>query len=541
METKKQENIREDISLSMIEHMAYRMPGGFFIYRADKEETVLYVNDVVLDIYGCATPEEFKELTGYTFRGMVHPDDYESVKTAIREQVAANDKNLDYVEYRIRRGDGRIRWVDDYGRLVHTKEDGDIYYVLLRDITEQRAAREAQFRTEMALEQEKNLSALKSAFLFNVSHDIRTPMNAIMGFTSLAKRHREDPERLREYLDKVEESSHYLLALIDDLLEMGEIDCGHVEIKAESCSLEDQIRITLDMFRPQIEEKRLTLETDIQLPQTEVILDALRFRRVMGNLLSNAVKFTHQGSVRISARQKTVSNSGYARYEISVSDTGIGMTEEFMQRMYEAFERKETSTKTGYFGTGLGLTITKRLLDLMGGSISAVSKKGKGTSFQIELPLKMAAHRPTIPAHSTEAQEMQASRKRRILQVEDIDVNRMLVEAVLTEAGFLVESVPDGCDAVEIIRNHPPGYYDLVLMDIQMPVMNGYEATRTIRAMNREDTADLPIIALSANAREQDRRMSMECGMNAHVAKPFEIPQLIAAVNRYIEDRKGRI
>ena len=673
-----------ETDLPILENITDKMPGGFFIYRADEKEELLYVNDVMLEIFGCETLDEFKILTGNTFQGIVHPDDLENVQASIKEQIATHDKKIDYVEYRIIRKDGGIRWVDDFGRFTHTKNYGDVFYVFIRDITEMHLARvESQRREkvieglsigfnsiyllnldtgtmrpyrlstgnfkrltqelgltdkekiswrdilplyaeryvlpedkaiylkeiavervrerlqvessytvtyrrksidekilytemliarveeenftrhvvmgyrditehfnqmrrelaekmnmEMELEREKHANEVKSSFLFNISHDIRTPMNAIMGFTELAKNHIKDPVKLTNYLKKVDEANHHLISLIDDLLEMSRIDYGRIELKSEPCNLQQQINTVLDMFRPQIDEKQLHLDEDLNLPNVEVFLDAVRFRRVMGNLLGNAVKFTPaKGTIKISAKRKQISDSGYARYQFSISDTGVGMTDDFMKKMYDAFERENNSTKTGYIGTGLGLSITKKLLDVMGGSVSVKSKKDEGSTFTIDLPLKLVEHTPQnetveeskIPKHSGEY---------RILLVEDIEVNRLLAETILTESGFLVESVPDGSDAVEIIKSRPVWYYDLVLMDIQMPVMNGYEATRSIRALNREDTNILPIIALSANAREEDKKMSLESGMNFHVAKPFDIAHLLATIDEYISNSK---
>ena len=671
--------------LPILDHLTERMPGGFFIYRADDKEELLYANDVMLEIFGCKNLDEFKTLTGYTFQGIVHPDDLDAVQASIKHQIATHDKKIDYVEYRIIRKDGTIRWVDDFGRFTHTKNYGDVFYVFIRDITEMHIAREENQRREkviaglsigfssiyllnldtgtmrpyrlknenfrkltdelglndkekfsfkeilplyaaryvlpedkelylkeieierlrerlkaessytvtyrckdnddkiiytemflarveeenftrhvvmgyrdvtqhftqarrelaekmnmeMELEREKRANEIKSSFLFNISHDIRTPMNAIMGFTELAKLHLNDSERVKNYLKKVDEANRHLIALIDDLLEMSRIDYGRLEIKSEPCNLSEQINTVLDMFRPQIEEKQIRLEENLDLPPDEVFVDALRFRRVMGNILGNAVKFTPaKGTITISARRKQISDSGYARYQFSISDTGVGITEEFMKKMYDAFERENSSTKTGYIGTGLGLSITKKLLDVMGGSISVKSKKGEGSTFTVDLPLKLVEHTPSgeiieeskIPKHSGE---------HRILLVEDIEINRMLAETILTESGFLVESVPDGSDAVEIIKSRPIWYYDLVLMDIQMPVMNGYEATRAIRALGREDTNILPIIALSANAREEDKKMSLESGMNFHVAKPFDIAHLLSTIDEYLSTDKG--
>ena len=678
--------------LPVIKWVAEQIPGGFFIYRADDSQEMLYVNSAMLRIFGCETLEEFKTLTGYTFRGLVHPDDFDAVQKSIDGQIADEDnENLDYVEYRIIRKDGSVRWVDDYGHFADLPGYGKVYYVFIGDITEKHLALEenklgaqvisglsldftsiylldldggamrpyrlqnkyindianemtggagesadwrsvlpvyaeryvipedrelylrevseerikerlrteqsytvnyrckmpdreliymsmsivriddggdnersrravmgyrdvteetllvqrelaAHLKTEMDLEREKHANEIKSGFLFNISHDIRTPMNAIMGFSDLAKRHIGEPDKIRDYLDKVDDSSRQLLALIDDMLEMSKIEYGRIELKARPCDLSEQIDMVLELFRAQIEEKRLTLTKRLELPEDKVLADSHRFRRILSNLVSNAVKFTPGGGrIEIGARQKQVSESGYARYEFTVSDNGVGMSEDFMRRMYDAFEREESSTKAGTVGTGLGLTITKSLLNVMGGSISVQSKKGEGTTFTVDVPLKLAASASgpsEYDVFDTDEEDYRAKGEHRILLVEDIEINRMLAETVLEEAGFLVESVTDGCDAVEIITNHPQWYYDLVLMDIQMPVMNGYEATRAIRAIGRRDTATLPIIALSANARDEDRRLSMESGMNNHIAKPFDIAHLISTVNEHIAQRE---
>ncbi|MBQ9493900.1 MAG: response regulator [Oscillibacter sp.] len=668
--------------LSNVEQVVSQMPGGFFVYRADETEKILYVNEVMLDIFGCDTPEEFRTLTGGTFRGLIYPDDRKEVELSITQQVSESKRKLDHVEYRITRKDGAVRWVDDYGRLVRTQDHGDVYFVLIRDITELHEARTENVRRaevieglsvdfksiylvnletgvmrpyrmrseyflaisaelggtgreanwgdilplyaeryvlpedrerylreisvetirrrllsepsytvdyrcrdaadehgtvymqmsvvtipnagtvrrvvvgyrdvteqtlrvqrelsekmsmELELQREKNANEVKSAFFFNLSHDIRTPMNAIMGFTDLAKSHVHDAGKLKDFLAKVDQSSRHLLSLIDDLLEMGRLDAGSTVLRSEACDLREQLSMTVNMFRVQAERKRISLEERFDLPDDPVLLDAGRFRRVMGNLLDNAVKFTPQGgSVAVTARRKQVSESGYARYEFTVSDTGIGMSKAFMERMYQEFEREESSTKSGYIGTGLGLSITKHLLDVMGGSISARSEKGRGSTFTVDLPLKLVNHASAPVTETPGEAGRPAGEGARILLVEDIEINRLLAETILEDSGFVVESVPDGCDAVEAFGSHPAGYYDLILMDIQMPVMNGYEATRAIRAMKREDAKGIPIIALSANAREEDKRMSLQSGMNHHIAKPFDVASLISAVNEHI-------
>ena len=531
---KKDHFILSEETLPIVEQLADCMPGGFFIYKADSSEEILYANKPVMDIFGCSDYDEFRRITGNTFRGMIHPDDLEEVERSISEQISGNSSNLDYVEYRIIRTDGIIRYVDDYGHFVHSDDYGDLYYVFINDATDKRLAEK--------LERERQVNSAKMNFLFNISHDIRTPMNSIMGFTALAKSHINDPELLADYLDKVDTSNRHMISLIDDILEMSSIESGRISIKTDVCSLSAQISAVVGMVLPQAKVKHISVESDINIPDDPVCVDSARFRRVLSNLMSNAVKFTGEGGfVRISASVSEVTPSGHNVYEIKVSDNGIGMSEEFLSRIFRVFERERSSTETGYPGTGLGLSITKSLLDLMGGSISVVSKKGEGSEFTVKLPLKTAekdAWAGKSP-DSLGSADISRNNGRRILIAEDIEINRMLAETVLRKYGFAAESAVDGCEAVDAVRDHPEGYYDLVLMDIQMPKMNGYEAARAIRALGSEYAEKLPIIALSANAGAEDRRMSIESGMDSHIAKPFEIANLIMTVTEYIDRRKN--
>ncbi len=526
----------------MLKWVAEQVPGGFFVYSAKEPFELFYVNSAVLDIYGCENLDEFKELTGYTFRGMVYPDDFAAIQESIEEQIADPDNDhLDHVEYRITRRDGEIRWIDDYGHFATFPEHGDAFYVFISDITERRLIQEEKLRMEIELEKEKQASEVKATFLFNISHDILTPLNSIMGFTDLARRHINEPELLKNYLAKVDESSRQMLDLVNNLLDMSKITYGKTQLRTEICDLEEQVLVVLHAFKSAAEAKNISLENVLNLPRELVYTDDVNLRKILSGLIDNAIKFTPPGGhVKVSARKKKISeDAGYVRCEFVISDDGVGMTEEFMKRMYETFEREETSTKTGHISAGLGLAITKKLLDAMGGSIEAVSKKGEGTTFTVGLPFKIAREGDD----KNEVEEIKAvaaddNYNRRILLVDDIELNRMLAETILEESGFSVETVADGIEAVEAFSKHPPGYYDLVLMDIQMPIMNGYEATRAIRALDRPDAKVLPIIALSANSRDEDKRMSMESGMNYHIAKPFDVVQLIAAVNKYIAARK---
>ena len=519
-----------------------QIPGGFFIYQDDALQEIIYVNRALLSIFGCDTLEEFKTLTGNTFRGLVHPDDFDFIQSSIDKQIEADaNGKLDYVEYRIIRKDGEIRWVDDYGHHTTMPGYGKVYFVFITDVTEKHRMQVDKMRIELEFAREKQHNEVKSGFLFNMSHDIRTPMNAIVGFSALAKRHINEPELLTGYLDKTITSGQLMLTLLDDMLEMNKLEGGLVHLNLEPTDLREQISAVTDMFRLESEKKLVVLKEDIDLPDEKVLVDQNRFCRIIGNLISNAIKFTPSGGiVCLTAKQKQPETDGTALYEFQVSDNGVGISEEFLDKVFDSFERENTSTQTGAAGTGLGLSIVKSLLILMGGTITAESKKGKGSVFTVTLPLKVVKDTEAAENDNTEVTPEAApdTGKHRVLIVEDVEINREIVETLLEEYGFLTESVPDGHYAVEAVKNHPAWYYDLVLMDIQMPVMNGYDAARAIRAIPRVDIPSLPIIALSANSREEDKRMSLESGMNSHVAKPFDIDPLINTINEHIAERK---
>ena len=369
-----------------------------------------------------------------------------------------------------------------------------------------------------------------------MSHDIRTPMNAIIGFTTVARKYMDRPEELERCLSKIDVSSSYLLDLINDVLDMSQIESGHLKLEKRPCSLKEQLGSVIEMLSSQIADKRICFTDDIRLQNEVVYADPLNFRRIFVNVIGNAIKFTDpKGSVCLTARQKERTAENTCIYEFLVKDTGIGMSEEFMRRMFDTFERESQSVATNYNGTGLGLSISKNLVELMGGTITAESRKGAGTTFSIVLEFEPAEMEKTgvSPEYMSSGVREHSGRKR-ILVAEDNELNREIIQEILTDAGFQVQIVNDGNEAVQAVRKHAAGYYDMVLMDIQMPVMNGYEAAQTIRAMDREDAAVLPIVALSANAMDEDRRKSAQSGMNAHIAKPIDIQELMGTIEEYI-------
>lgn len=391
------------------------------------------------------------------------------------------------------------------------------------------SSREKQMEVEKV--RAENNSRAKSDFLSNMSHDIRTPMNAIVGYTTLAKKERDLPPKIADYLDKIDASSQHLLALINDVLEMSRIESGKLEL----CPVETDLAQTLgevrDLFSTQMEAKGINfvLDTD-QVKNPYVLCDKNRLNRVLLNLISNAYKFTPAGgTVAVSLRQAEDGGENTGRYELRVRDSGIGMSPEFAARIFEAFERERTSTVSGIQGTGLGMTITKRFVDLMGGTIEVHTRQGEGTEFVIGLEFPLA-EAPAVAGMAPDAPAQKAApdfQGRRLLVAEDNEINREIAVMLLEDLGFRVDAARDGKEAVEKVSAARPGDYDAVLMDIHMPGMNGYEATGAIRALPDPGLASIPIVAMTANAFAEDVQAARDAGMNGHIAKPIDVARMV--------------
>ena len=398
-------------------------------------------------------------------------------------------------------------------------------------------------------------SLAKSRFLFNMSHDIRTPMNAIIGYTNLAQKE-EDITKTREYIDKIESSGQHLLALINDILEMSRIESGTIELEFSPTDLRALFDSIRDLFSEQMKQKKLEFQVHSgQVQNRYVWCDRKNLNRVLLNILSNAYKFTPEGG-HITATLSEVGNgeNGYGSYEIRVQDSGIGMSREFADKIFTAFERERTSTDSGVEGTGLGMSITKSIVDLMGGTIEVITSPGSGTTIIIRLKMQIAEEKDVKDAANDQqetedrTEETQTSMTfdftgRRVLLVEDNMVNMEIAKMILSKSGFTVETAENGKIAVDMVASSEPGYYDVVLMDIQMPVMDGYEATRRIRALSNPDLACIPILAMTANAFKEDELAALEAGMQAHIAKPVDIKLLmktLASVLMTAEDQEGK-
>ncbi|NBI08720.1 hybrid sensor histidine kinase/response regulator [Colidextribacter sp. OB.20] len=592
--------------------------------------------------------------------------------------------NLEYLKERFEQGELEV--TADYWGQISTKEQmcvrqsfvmtqddsGDIMVMVVsRDITDQvRAQREQTQALQDALMQAQHANQAKTTFLSNMSHDIRTPMNAIIGFTTIAVSHIDNKDQVRDCLQKVLSSSNHLLSLINDILDMSRIESGKVQIKEQECNISELMHNLVNIIQPQVKAKQLELFIDtFEVVNEDVIADPLKLNQVFINLLSNAVKYTPAGGmVTFRISQKTTFRHGYGDYTFIVKDNGIGMSPEFVKHVFDPFERESTATQSGIQGTGLGMAITKNIVEMMSGTIHVDSTPGRGSVFTVEISLKLqdveknaaqireleglralvvdddlntcdsvskmlqeiglrsewtasgreAVYRarkaeeegdpyrtyiidwqmPELSGVDTARQIRRAVKSdvpiiiltaydwtdieeeargagitafcakpmfmsdlksallsaynliekeeeeeapwtqadfsgKRVLLVDDNELNREIAEAILQEAGFQVEAAPDGTDAVAMMTESPEHYYDVVLMDVQMPIMDGYEATRTIRSMPRRDVKDLPIIAMTANAMEEDKEAALKNGMTAHLAKPLDMGLFISVLQKY--------
>ena len=797
-------------TLSVIEEIGGHMPGGFFIYQAEEPEKLIYVNRAVLDIYGCADMEEFRSFTGFTFKGMVHPDDYLKIADSIVQQIGTSKDRMDYAVYRIIRKDGEVRWVDDYGHFTETKTYGGVYVVFISDITEKVLSQEKHqkdldnmitamasdyrsvyhvdidtddavcYRVDpddpnqtpegvhfpyhdwitqygslyvdeeyregfLAFTDPENIRAAlatkdiiayrylarrdgseyyemlrmagvrhpkdradhivhaigmgftdidvemrdalatnralsealaaaeeankaKTAFLSNMSHEIRTPMNAIIGLDSLALQNETLPAETREYLEKIGESAHHLLGLINDILDMSRIESGRLLIRKEEFSFRNMLEQINTMVMSQCAEKGLHYECRVIGGVSDYYIgDDMKLKQVLINILSNAIKFTDApGDVTLTV-ERTAVFGDHSTVRFRISDTGIGMERAFIPKIFDAFTQEDSSRNNKYGSTGLGMAITKNIVELMNGTISVESEKGVGTEFTVivtlnnsdqkgpvtnyispndlrilvvddeeiaaeharivldevgikadtcydgqtamhMLELQHAKHEPYslvlldwkmpdmdglevakeirklydkettviiltsfnwdeildeaihIGVDSFLAKPLFASnvldefervarknnmslykekkrarlKGRRILMAEDVFINAEIMRQIIMAREAEIDHAENGKLAVDTFAGSPAGYYDAILMDVRMPEMDGLEATAAIRALDRPDAKAIPIIALTANAFDEDVQRSLQVGMNAHLSKPVEPEHLYQTLEELI-------
>ena len=643
-----------------------------YYYNLDTDEGICYRSTAGISSYNEGdTVSSFRGFIDYYIETFVAPDDRADT------QIFLSEENLRE----------RLKTENIISHRFLTNRDGQSYYAMLRvasiDDSEEIHAvgigfanvdeqtREAMAQNQAlvyALNQAQQANISKTTFLSNMSHDIRTPMNAIIGFTTMALRNFENQVQVKDSLEKVLTSGKHLLGLINDILDMSRIESGRVDVQAEDCNLSELVHSLIHIIQPQITAKQQSFQIDaVKIQNEDVLADKLKINQILINLLSNAIKYTQStGKINFTISQHKSDIAGFAKYEFRVKDNGMGMSEEFLKHIFDPFEREATSTKSGIQGTGLGMTITKKMVELMGGTISVTSKKGEGSEFVVTLDLQIVEEANPIPLSNLEGmhalivdddfhtcdsltemlnkigmrsewttsprEAIFRTRKaindsdpfkvyvvdwlmpelngietvrqirrlagesaaiiiltaydytdiideakaagvtgfctkplfpsdlkkalsrvtghveeekadelsetsfngKRVLLVEDIEVNREIAKMVLSEMELAIDEAPDGTDAVEMFKKSPLNYYDAVLMDIQMPTMNGYEATRAIRKLSRADSKTVPIIAMTANAFDEDKNNVLEAGMNDHIAKPLDIPKLLMTLKKYL-------
>ena len=637
------------------------------------------------EIVSCIWTDMFRKMLGYkseedfpnrleSWSDLLHEEDKTYVMKEYWDTVRdySGEKTYD-VRYRLLTKNAGWRWFHAAGRLSRREDGSPVtfvgFFIDIDDEKKMEARLEAQRADlEDALAAAQHANRAKTTFLNNMSHDIRTPMNAIIGFTSLAAAHIDNTEQVKDYLTKIATSSNHLLSLINDVLDMSRIESGKVKIEEKECSIPEILHDLKTIVQADIMSKQLDFYIDtVDVINEHVMCDRLRLNQILLNLLSNAMKFTKPGGmVSVRILQKRNAPEGYADYEFQVKDTGIGMSPEFLKNVFEPFERERASTISGIQGTGLGMAITRNIVDMMGGSVSVESEVGKGSTFTVSLQFKTCSgpvRQETIPellglralvadddfntcssvtkmlsdigmrpdwtTSGKEAvlrvklageqndeyavyiidwlmpdmngvevvrrirgligektpiiiltaydwadieeearkagvtafcskpiflselrevlespfavknqeevpQETISFERKKILLVEDNELNQEIAVEILKEAGFSVDVADDGVVAVERMKTAEPGQYDLILMDIQMPVMDGYEATRQIRALENPDIACIPILAMTANAFQEDKKAAIEAGMDGHIAKPIDVSKLFGILGEII-------
>ena len=391
-------------------------------------------------------------------------------------------------------------------------------------------------KLEIALKKAENASLAKTNFLNNMSHDIRTPMNVILGYNQLMKESLTDP-KLLDYQKKIEQSGKLLLSIINNVLDMARIESGKMEIDENVERMGDILEEVAGVFASDAKEKNIQIKSEMHVTHKSVVCDGTKVREIMLNLVSNALKYTPAGgTVTIKVQELPGDKDGYIKIKTEVADTGIGMSKEYIPIMFDSFSRERNTTIGKIGGTGLGMSIVKRLVDMMGGTIEVNSELGKGSCFTVILQHRLADESYyEKKSSSKQVVSKNVLKGKRILLAEDNDLNAEITTTILENEGLLIDRVADGVQCVDKIEQMPAGTYDLILMDIQMPNMDGYQATKLIRQFVDKEKADIPIIAMTANAFEEDKRNAIAAGMNGHMAKPIHVDKLLMTLAKMIE------
>ena len=493
--------------------LAYTMPG----------HKVIHMNAEALRMYGIESVEAAQRELGPLLRQVYYPD------SEVLNQLKKLRNEDDMVDYECIIGKGKANECHALAKtkVVHIPTGERAVLTTFVDVSDMVMLKNALRRAEEG-------SRAKSSFLFAMSHDLRTPMNAIIGYAELMEAHWGEKEVTTNYLQKLKGASQFLLALIGNVLEIARIESGKetlTEAPWNLMKLEETLDILLD---GEISRKQLTVNRNVNIRHANVYCDALKIREIIMNLLSNAVKYTSEGGkIVLDIDEKPSARDGFMTLQIRVSDNGIGISKEYVPYIFDAFTRERSSSESGIIGTGLGLHIVKSFVDLMNGDISVKSEPGKGTCFTVEISCRKIPEEE-LQQQMEEQPENVSLAGRRLLLAEDNGLNAEIAMTILQDADAEVELAADGKIAVDKLKDVPVGYYDAILMDIQMPNMNGYEATKAIRKLT-DERAKIPIIAMTANAFEEDRQAALAAGMDDYVAKPVEISELFRTIMKHLK------
>ena len=497
------------------------LPCGVFAYTV-KEHRIVHLNKRALKIFHIDDLEDVQSKMRSIFKKFEYPD------------PATNDRLIALRTY-----DGSV----DFEVIINPKESYEVHALAKSKVFKNPNGERIIIiitifvdisnlvMLKQSLEQAKEGSAAKSAFLFNMSHDLRTPLNAIIGFSELMKSHWEDSKVSRNYLEKIDESSQYLLSLINNILEMSKIESGKEELKEKPWDIYTSCDNLLQFFEPDIRQKNQTLNYAVNIKHNMILTDSLKIREIYVNLMSNAIKYTNVGGTISFSLEEIEREEGLSDYKAVVQDTGIGISKEYLPHIFENFTREKTSSESGVIGTGLGMPIVKKLVDLMHGTISIESEEGKGTTVVVNLPHRYIVEEQEVK--EVDDKEIDLTGKH-ILLVEDNDLNAEIAQTLLEDKGLKVMRAKDGLEAITIVKENAVDCFDCILMDIQMPRMNGFEACKVIRSLPN-NRSQLPIIALTANAFEEDRKDCLDAGMSEHVSKPIEIQSLLQTIESVLK------
>lgn len=394
---------------------------------------------------------------------------------------------------------------------------------------------ELNAKLQIAAENAESANRAKSTFLFNMSHDIRTPMNAIIGYADLASRHLDDPAKLEKYMENIQVCGQNLLMLLNNVLDLARIENDKTEMEYSVSDVDKDFRNCIAMFQNQADSKGQTLTVTTQLPYPYIYADIPHLTEVCTNLVSNAVKYTGAGgTIRCGITQKPGEKEGWCDTVVTVADNGIGMSQEFQKHIFEPFERERTSTVSKVEGSGIGMGIVKKLVELMGGTVEVESKIGVGSTFTVTIPCRIASEDEIQAKREINPSDQKCLCGTRILLTEDNDLNAEIATELLQEEGCTVDRAKDGVECVDMLEKAANGTYQMILMDVQMPVMNGYDATKKIRRMDDPQKANIPIVAMTANAFSEDKQVALDAGMNDHIAKPINMSVLVPTLRKYL-------